>query len=192
MATITMPETAETIESPRGSDEIRYEIVDGQIVETSPMGAYPNKLASILGIQLGSFLLSHPTGQVLFETIFRFDRRNQKRPDVAFVSHERWPEGRLTPEGDPWDVIPDLAIEVVSKNDIAWEVLGKVHFYLRTGVRSVWLVFPIESVVYVHESATQLQVLTRDDVLDGGEIVPGFRLPLASLFENREAEDPAD
>ena len=196
MATITMPEATDSSEAVVGSDEILYEVVDGQLVETSPMGAYPNKLASLLGIHLGSFVLSRPNGQVVIETIFRFDRRNQKRPDVAFISHERWPEGRRTPDGDPWDVIPDLAIEVVSKNDLAWEVLGKVHFYLKAGVRSVWLVYPNVDVVHVFDSPTQVRVLTRDDMLDGGEIVPGFRLPLATLFEKKEADeevaDPTD
>ena len=196
MATITLPETTDSIELVVGSDESLYEVVDGQLVETSPMGAYPNKLATTLGIHLGSFLLSRPSGQLVIEALFRFDRRNQKRPDVAFVSHERWPEGRRAPDGDPWDVIPDLAIEVVSKSDPAWDVLAKVHFYLKAGVRSVWLVYPNEDVVHVFDSFTRIQVLTRDDVLDGGEIIPGFRLPLASLFEKKEDEgeaaDPAD
>jgi Uma2 family endonuclease len=192
MATITMPEATDSIEAVVGSDDILYEVVDGQLVEPSPMGAYPNKLASVLGIHLGAFVLSRPNGQVIFETIFRFDARNQKRPDVAFISHERWPEGRLPPDGDPWDVIPDLAIEVVSKNDLAWEVLGKVHFYLKAGVRSVWVVYPNVDVVHLFDSPTQIRVLTRDDVLDGGDIIPGFLLPLASLFEERETEDTAD
>jgi Uma2 family endonuclease len=193
VATITMPEATDSIEAVVGSDEILYEVVDGQLVELPPMGAYPTKLASVLGIHLGSFVFSHPNGQVVLETIFRFDRKNQKRPDVAFISHERWAEGRRTPDGDPWDVIPDLAIEVVSKTDVAWEVLGKVHFYLKAGVRSVWLVYPNVEVVHIFDSPTQIRVLTRDDVLDGGDLIPDFRLPLSSVFENRETgEDEAD
>jgi Uma2 family endonuclease len=191
VATITMPEATDSIEAVVGSDEILYEVVDGQLVETPPMGAYPTKLATTLGVHLGSFLLSRPSGQLVIEAIFRFDRRNQKRPDVAFVSFDRWAEGRRAPDGDPWDVIPDLAIEVVSKNDLAWEVLGKVHFYLKAGVRSVWLVYPNVDVVHIFDSPTQVRVLTRDDVLDGGDVIPGFRLPLASLFEKKETEDEA-
>jgi Uma2 family endonuclease len=187
VATITMPETSDQLSSSL-SDDVLFEVVDGQFVETSPMGAYPAKLATTLGLYLGTFLLSRPTGQVVIEALFRIDPKNQRRPDVAFVSHARWPKGRRAPDSDPWDVVPDLTIEVVSKSDLAWEVLAKVRHYFEGGVRSVWLVFPKEEVVHVFESFTQIRVLTRDDVLDGGEVIPGFQLPLSSLFEEETAE----
>ncbi len=176
--------------NPVAPDGALYEVVDGVVVGTSSMGAYPVKLATTLGIHLGIHLLAHPSGQISIEGLFRIDARNQKRPDVAFISHERWPRGRRPPDGDPWEVIPDLAIEVISKSDLAWDVLAKVRHYLDAGVRAVWLVYPKEEVIHIYESFANIRVLTRADELDGGDVIPGFRLPLASLFEE-EAEGEA-
>ena len=196
MATATMPETILEIEPLVVTEDALHEIVDDQLVETSPIGAYPAKLATTLGLYLGTHLLAHPNGQVVIEALFRLDSKNQRRPDVAFVSHARWPKGRRAPDGDPWEVVPDLAVEVVSKNDLAWDVLSKVGQYFNAGVRAVWLVFPREEVVHVFTSFTQISVLTGNDDLDGGDIISGFRLPLTSLFEKEDAEDeevnPAD
>ncbi|HEX8204273.1 MAG TPA: Uma2 family endonuclease, partial [Isosphaeraceae bacterium] len=115
----------------------------------------------------------------------------QRRPDVAFVSDERWPRRRAVPEEEAaWNVIPDLAVEVVSPTDRDEAGLAKVREYFQAGVRLVWKVYPRERVVHVYESFTTIRVRTRADDLDGGEVVPGFRLPLATLFEEEEPAGP--
>ncbi len=99
------------------------------------------------------------------------------------MSLERWPKDRPIPgEGNAWDVVPDLAVEVVSPNDNAEELLIKADEYFRAGVRMVWIVYPRQRLVFVYESLTQVRGLTRADVLDGGAVLPGFRLPLQELF----------
>src|SRR5207244_2037726 len=108
--------------------------------------------------------------------------------DVAFVSDERWPRARRVPDDAAWDVVPDLAIEVVSPSNIANEVVAKVGEYFRAGVQRVWVVYPKQPLVYVYESPTAaIRVLRVGDELDGAPLLPGFRLPLATLFEG-EAE----
>ena len=82
---------------------------------------------------------------------------------------------------------PRLAIEVVSPTNLAEDLLAKVDEYFQAGVRQVWVVYPAAARVHVHESPTQIRVLGRGDELDGGPLLPGFRLPLAELFE-AEAE----
>ena len=83
------------------------------------------------------------------------------------------------PVGDnAWDVVPDLAIEVVSPNDFAEELLEKIDEYFRAGVQLAWVVFPRQRLIYVYESLTQIRVLTAADVLDGGTVV--HRFPLAA------------
>src|SRR5262245_35037567 len=96
-------------------DEPLYEVVNGQRVELQPMGAYSGSLASILDQLLGPFVRRDRLGRVVVEVLFGLMPIGKKRrPDVAYVSYERWPRNKPVPETDAWDVIPDLAVEVSS------------------------------------------------------------------------------
>jgi Uma2 family endonuclease len=106
---------------------------------------------------------------------------------VAFVSAQRWPLDRELPPTGDWPVIPDLAVEVVSPNDIFQDVVAKMKEYFRLGVRQVWIILPLDRQVYVYDSPTQVRIVTTTEDLDGGAILPGFRVPLATLF-HRGAE----
>jgi Uma2 family endonuclease len=171
-------------------DDVLYEVVDGQVVEKT-VGAREIEIASILAQALGWFAKPNRLGRVVTEMIFRIDRARdlQRRPDAAFVSHARWPFQRRVPKVPVWDMIPDLAIEVVSPSDPAYEVHEKVHEYFEAGVGRVWIVYPEHREVYVYSSPKRIQVLEIGEELDGGDLLPGFRLPLAALFEDEpEAE----
>src|SRR5690348_7949325 len=106
MATITPPDTR--------PDDVLYEVVDGQVVE-KPMSAYSILLASMLQETLGPWARERGLGQVVSEMLFLINRAKsiQRRPDVAFVSAERWPLQKPVPTADAWDVVPDIAIEVM-------------------------------------------------------------------------------
>jgi Uma2 family endonuclease len=80
------------------------------------------------------------------------------------------------------DVAPDLLIEVVSPYDTAQEVLEKVILWMRFGVRLVWVVYPSTRSVMVYRSAEDVSVRQIDDVLDGDDVLPGFRCPVRALF----------
>ncbi len=178
------------IRGPVPTDEhARYEIVNGQRVEMPPMGAYPNWVASLFLLALGSFAKAHQLGRATGETLFTLDPQAnlRRRPDVSFVSYQRWPRRRQVPTSAAWDVVPELLVEVVSPNDLFEEVVGKVGEYFRAGVLLVWVVLPSEKQVYVYESPTRIRVLTHTEELDGGTVLPGLRLPLAPLFDD-EAE----
>ena len=82
-----------------------------------------------------------------------------------------------------------LAIEVISPSNTADEVEDKKRDYFRAGVRQVWVVYSRQGVVHICTSTTQVQILTGEQELDGGDLLPGFRLPLATLFAE---EPPAD
>ncbi len=191
MATGSRPEL-DIEPSPSFTDEPLYEVIDGQVVEMPPMGSYPVEVASILFEHLGPFVKKAGLGRGIIEVLFRIDAKTQYRPDLAYISYEKWPKGRRAPKTQPWEIVPDLAVEVISKNDEAWEVIEKVHRYFQVGVRGVWLVHPNLEIIHVYESFTQIRVLTRDDELDGGAIIPGFRLPLTSLFEEETEEQGAN
>jgi Uma2 family endonuclease len=192
MATITTPESELEPNPVVPPDQEAYEIHDGRIMEMPPMGTYPVELASILHEHLGPFARRAGLGRSIIEVLFRIDPQTQYRPDLAFVSDERWPKGRRAPKRQPWEIVPDLAVEVISENDPGEQVLTKVRDYFRAGVRAVWLVYPSLEVIHVFDSFTRIRVLTLADDLDGGDIVPGFRLPLATLFEGEAAEEPAE
>ena len=61
-------------------------------------------------------------------------------------------------------------------------LLEKIGDYFRAGVRRVWVILPTQQKIYDYESDTRVQVLGPDDSIDGGDIVPGFRLLLRDLF----------
>ena len=92
-------------------------------------------------------------------------------------------------DDEAWDVVPDLVVEVVSPTDKADDLLEKVEEYFLAGVVQVWVVYPRRRVVHVFESFTQIKVTAEGQELDGGTILPGFRVPLATLFEDLAAKE---
>jgi Uma2 family endonuclease len=166
-------------------DDMLYEVVNGTVVEKN-VGASQVEIAVILVQYLGMFVRTHRLGRVVMEMIFRIDPGSdlQRRPDVAFISHARWPFHRRVPDVAVWDMVPDLATEVISRSNTADGVQEKIDEYFRAGVRLVWVVYPRQKIVHVYASPTRIEVLQLGQELDGGELVPGFRLPLAALFED--------
>jgi Uma2 family endonuclease len=133
-------------------------------------------------------------GQVVVEALFLIplstDASRKRRPDLAFVSADRWPIDRpVSLRQDAWDVVPDLTVEVVSPTDIAQDLLGKVKEYFQAGVRLVWVVYPIQRCIHVYEAWNRIRVVTETDELDGGEVLPGFRRSLDGLFGPVAAEN---
>src|SRR3954447_15239862 len=113
MATAAVP-TPNAAPEPPANGDLLYEVVDGQIVE-KPMGAYEGQLASLLLEYLAPFVRAQQLGTVVVEVLFLINPAKdlQRRPDVAFVSDARWPRKRHAPSAAAWNVVPDLAIEVV-------------------------------------------------------------------------------
>jgi Uma2 family endonuclease len=192
MTTALLPPPAAVAPPLARDDEPLFEIIDGRRVELPPMSAYAARIAFRLGRRLGDYGEQRELGEAAVETLFHLalpvDRN--RRPDVAFVSYERWPRGRPMPEaGNAWDVVPDVAIEVVSPNDLAEDVMEKLDEYFRAGVRLAWVIYPRTRIVLVFEALNRVRALTRSDELDGGEVLPGFRLPLADLLPPPQQEN---
>jgi Uma2 family endonuclease len=177
---VSEPETILAVQ-----DEPLYEIAHGQRVDLPPMSAYATWLASCIHGLLWPYAREKGLGRSVAEMLFVLDAEHnlRRRPDVAFVSTARWPLDRVLPETGDWDVVPDLAVEVISPNDIFKDVLAKVREYFHYGVQVVWVVAPEEQQVYVYDAPTHVRILTVQDELTGVEVVPGFRLPLVQLFQ---------
>jgi Uma2 family endonuclease len=174
-------------------DDAFYEIVDDRRVELPPMGAFGGRIATILSARIENFGSEHGLGRAVTEVLFRL-RANpslQRRPDVAFVSFERWPKSRRLPQVNAWDVVPDLAVEVISPTNLAEEIPTRVREFFEAGVRLVWVIFPHESIVYAYESPWSIRVSRSTEELDGGAVIPGFRFLIADLFEGTEDAPPA-
>jgi Uma2 family endonuclease len=148
------------------------------------MGVFAVWLASRLARFLGNFA-DENLGRTITEALFHLPSpiNRDRRPDVAFVSFDRWAKNRNMPiTANAWDVVPDLAVEVVSPTDSADELEQKIAEYFRAGVQLVWVVHPTQSKIHVYRSPAEISGVSKNDVLDGGTVVPGFRLPLSELF----------
>jgi Uma2 family endonuclease len=184
MNIIALPERAFEEALPVHGDAL-YEIVDGQYVELPPMSSYSVRIVSVLVAFLEMHARTNHLGRAVGEMLFPLgaNEKSRRRPDVAFVSYKRWAEDRPLPRTDPWEVIPELAVEVMSPNDLAEELRQRIADYLRLGVLQVWVVYPGPSLVDVFQGGGGIRTLTRADDLNGGDFLPGFRLPMATVFE---------
>ncbi len=193
MATVT--ESSSTLWSAPATDnaileamrnDLLYEVVDNQVRELPPMGVEEGLLASTLMRILSPFAWNAGLGEVVSEILFLLiaAKKRQRRPDLAFVSFQRWPRGRRVPSAAAWEVVPNLAIEVVSPTNFANEVLEKIDDYFLSGVERVWVIYPTVAKLYDYNSPSSVRILTREQTLEGGALLPGFQLPLAELFED--------
>jgi Uma2 family endonuclease len=173
---------------PMETDEALYELVNGMRVEKPPMSIRAVMVASRLVSKLNGFVREGDVAEVFPEMLFRIplpqDASRERRPDIAVVSYQNWPlESPQDPDANAWEVIPDLAVEVVSPSEKAEDQREKVLEYFRVGVRCVWVVYPKLRLIDVYESPTRVQILTETDTLRGDPVLPGFELTLASLFD---------
>ncbi len=160
-----------------------YEILDtGKHVEI-PVGVKQIGLAITLHDLIVASLGPKPTGKSFTEMLYRMTppRKRAFRPDVAYVSFERWPS-REFPDTDAWEIVPDLAVEIVSKSNSATEVQEKIGEYLAAGVRQVWVVFPDQRQVVVYAPTNTARIYNAEDTLESPEILPAFQLNVCELL----------
>ncbi len=162
-----------------------YEIVDGQLVEEPPLGAHELWIASFIARVYSRFDQDDQIGQMIVEMIFdlQSNPRLRRRPDVAFVSAQRWPIDKPAPSEAAWDIVPDLAVEIISPTDLINDLMKKIEEYFAAGVRLVWVVYPKYRKIYVYKSLTSIIVLDQNGTLDGGEIIPGFAIQVDKIFK---------
>jgi Uma2 family endonuclease len=111
---------------------------------------------------------------------------------MAYISYERWPRSKPFPyTGNARNVVPDIAVEVVSPGDSADDLIAKAREYLRGGVRLVWLVYPLAQEIHAYlPGVRDVRVFFATDELDAGDILPGFRTSVGPLFPPTEPPQP--
>lgn len=186
MAATTKRQTSKAPDSlPTITDRAMFEIVDGRLEEMEPMSVYSIRIAALIYGHLFHYCQIHRNGEAAIENLFRLPlaKPKSRRPDVAFVSAQRWPLGQPMPlTGEAWDVVPDLVVEVVSPTDRATQLERKLDEYFEAGVRRAWVVHPESQIIEIYRMRHDIQVLKASDELTDEEVLPGFRLPIKSVF----------
>ena len=157
------------------------ELVEGTLVE-KVMGFDESELAVSIIYFLSAFVRPRRLGIVTGpDGTIRLMPGLVRMPDVAFFSRARFPGGKR-PKGPIPDLAPDLAIEMLSKGNTKKEMRRKLREYFEAGVLLVWYVHPKTRTVQVFTAADNGVTLHEGHTLDGGAVLPGFRLPLSQLF----------
>jgi Uma2 family endonuclease len=158
-----------------------YELVDGILVE-KVMGLKESALAADLIGFMGPHVRQHDLGIVTgADGTLRLMPRLVRIPDVAFIAWHQLPNKVYPSEPIP-NLYPDLAVEVLSAGNTVEEMERKLKEYFLAGTRLVWLVDPDARTVEVYTSPDESTTLTEADTLTGGDVLPGFKLPLKQLF----------
>lgn len=166
-------------------DNILCELVDDTLVEKA-VGQVESLLAGWLIHCLWSFLETRDLGRVFgADAPFELRPRLIRLPDVAFVSHQRLPQGdgRRKPVAT-W--VPELAVEIVSKGNSKREIERKLSEYFDAGVVLVWIVDPRKKSVKVYRDINTFETLGERDRLSGGSVLPGFSMSIREWFAKIE------
>jgi Uma2 family endonuclease len=157
------------------------ELLDGTLLEKT-MGTRESYLAALLVRILGSFVAESDRGIVLTaDGMLRLARGLVRIPDVSFISWQRLP-GRIFPREEIWSLVPDLAVEIISKGNTREEMDRKLIDYFAAGVRLVWYIYPAAREARVYVAPDNCVTLGAHDAIDGGDVLPGFRLSLETFF----------
>lgn len=160
------------------------ELVEGRIVRMSPTGLEHGGYESNFDEHLKAFVRHHRLGRVFVGEVGIYVRRNPdtiRAADVLFVSHARLAQ-RHKKQGY-LDVAPELIVEVLSPDDAWSDVMQKLREYFTIGVQIVWVADPASRTVYAYRSLTDVREFTEKDALPGDDVLPGFTVPVARLFE---------
>ena len=180
VTTPTRPMTAEDVWA-LPEDE-RGELIRGEFRPMAPAEPDHGDLTMAFGQHLRPWVRANAPGLVGAEVGFRLPGVENVlvAPDVAYVREERLPPpGRRS---GFLALAPDLAVEILSPSNTATELNDKILLYLEAGTRLVWVVDPRRRSVAVHTPDRLARTLLVGVTLDGGDVLPGFALPLAELF----------
>ena len=114
--------------------------------------------------------------------VLRLEKGQLRAPDVTFIPWSAFPGGELPEDEAYWSVAPGLVVEVLSPGNTRGEIDRKLAELFAVGCKLAWVIDPAAKAAKVYTSAKRFKELDAAGVLDGGKVLPGFRLPLADLF----------
>lgn len=174
--------TAEELEQMPDDRPGRYDLIDGELFWMPPPGEEHGDCIMNIAIPLTAVARPSGLGRVYSDTGFVVGRNPDQvvSPDVAFIRAERLDPGRN--RKGYFRVAPDFAVEIVSPSDYPLILERKIAKYLAANVPLLWIVYPDHRRVRVLGAGREPAEFGEGDVLDGGEVVPGFRLTVAEIF----------
>lgn len=162
----------------------RYELVDGQLVERN-VSALSSLVAGKMSTKLDIFVEPLKVGWVFPDNTsfqcFPDEPLKVRKVDTAFVAVARMSLEDIKSEGHI-HIAPDLAVEVLSPNDLAYEVNAKIEEWLSAGVKLVWVIDPEAKKVQVHRADGSISKLGMNDELSGESVISGFRCRVSELI----------
>ncbi|MGI8656354.1 MAG: Uma2 family endonuclease [Pyrinomonadaceae bacterium] len=171
----------ELLKMPR--EGYRYELIEGALKKMSPAGSEHGVIAATIASLLWQHVRANKLGMVLAaETGYKTasDPDTVIAPDTSFISQEQ--VDRIGRTEKFWPGAPDLAVEVVSHGEPAREVREKVAVWLAAGTQRVWVVDAKKRTINIHRKQADVAVLTEKDMLDGADVVHGFKCKVAEVF----------
>jgi Uma2 family endonuclease len=177
-----------------GAQGLRFEVIDGEVVEMSPVGVRHAMVAGNAYDVLKPHVTANKLGYIFMDGliyVLHVDPvtgiRKARIPDTSFVR-----KGRLPKDFDlsrPFPGAPDLAIEVVSPEETADELLAKIRDYFAYGTEQVWVLYPNQIELHQHiQGEKGSHVYTEGDTIDGGSLLPGLTIAVKDLFTIPEEE----
>ena len=172
-----------------------YEVVNGELVQMSPVGYEHSELVFSGAKLLDTFVRTHKLGYIHPDNLIYVLARNEEGgvqvvrvPDISFIRRGRFPKNFDRKRGFPG--APDLAIEIVSPSESESKTLAKVRDYLRYGSEQVWVLFPDPKEVYQYrrDDPKNIRIYTGDDVIEAENLFPGLNLKTSDLFILPELE----
>lgn len=161
-------------------DGLCYALVHGRLVAILPMSDVHGETVIALSLLIGNFVRAHGLGRLYAaKTGFKLTSNPDTvlAPDFAFVSR-----ARVVPrEGSFLPIAPDLAVEVASPSNSRLELPEKIALF-QVETRQVWIVYPRRRAVYVYTAEDQVTIHTDKSVIDGGDLLPNFELPVSQIF----------
>ena len=167
------------------SQGVKGELIRGVLHETMPAGVKHGKIAMLLGSKFVTYVVPAGLGHVFGSDSGVLLERNPdpvREPDLAYVSAERLP---LDADVDGYcPVAPDLVVEIKSPSDSEQEVDDKATMWLSHGVRIALVINPETATIRVRQPDVPAVILTMDDTLDVGEVLPGFSCSVREILGN--------
>ncbi len=174
----------ELLRMPR-EDGVRYELIRGVLVPKMPAGDRHGEAVTMTNYALTGYVIAADYGSVRSgEPGYRLERDPDtvRAPDVAWFAPGRLPGGI---QGYP-DLAPDLAVEVKSPRNSSPEMAAKAAMWLSYGSQQAWVEDPERTTIAIFRPGEPPVALGEDDILDGGDLLPGFSTPVWRLFRRRK------
>ncbi|MDX1994536.1 MAG: Uma2 family endonuclease [bacterium] len=178
--TYTVEQFEQFVNAPENANRL-FELIHGEIVEMPTPAPKHNVVVSFMVGKIFIHLETNDIGRVFGDnTSYAFTDEDEYIPDVSFISYTTYPREQELPK--KFTFAPDLVIEVMSPSNTAEEIQRKVETYLANGTRLAWVVYPTLKTIVVHQPSKGAATLKEGDVLDGGDVLPGFTLAVRSIF----------